>query len=60
MKIEDLTKIYCEVLCSDSGHCYAWKELYEVPGGDQVRGSPPAPVEGYLTIHFEKADFSHL
>eukprot|EP00959_Pyramimonas_sp_CCMP1952_P366952 7685754-Pyramimonas_sp.AAC.1 len=23
---------------------HAWKELYEVPGGDQVDGLPPAPV----------------
>eukprot|EP00959_Pyramimonas_sp_CCMP1952_P386851 8107613-Pyramimonas_sp.AAC.1 len=25
-------------------HSCQWKELYEVPRGDQVDGSPPAPV----------------
>ena len=30
--------------CFHSEHSYACKELYEVPGGDQVDGSPPAPV----------------
>eukprot|EP00959_Pyramimonas_sp_CCMP1952_P072921 1524002-Pyramimonas_sp.AAC.1 len=44
MEIEYLKEIYCEVLCLDSGHSYAWKELYDGPGGDQVDGSPPAPV----------------
>eukprot|EP00959_Pyramimonas_sp_CCMP1952_P011776 247938-Pyramimonas_sp.AAC.1 len=43
-KDEDFTKIFCKVLCFDSEHSYARKELYEVPGGDQVDGSPPTPV----------------
>eukprot|EP00959_Pyramimonas_sp_CCMP1952_P033838 710169-Pyramimonas_sp.AAC.1 len=33
-----------ETLSFDSEHSYACKELYEVPGGDQVDGSPPALV----------------
>eukprot|EP00959_Pyramimonas_sp_CCMP1952_P194639 4070169-Pyramimonas_sp.AAC.1 len=33
-----------EALCFDSEHSYTWKELYEVPGADQVDGSPPVPV----------------
>eukprot|EP00959_Pyramimonas_sp_CCMP1952_P143749 3009466-Pyramimonas_sp.AAC.1 len=33
-----------EALVFDSEHFRAWKELYEVPGGDQVEGSPPVPV----------------
>eukprot|EP00959_Pyramimonas_sp_CCMP1952_P198488 4151744-Pyramimonas_sp.AAC.1 len=35
---------YREALSFDSEHSHAWKELYEVPGGDKVDGSPPAPV----------------
>ena len=31
--------------CFHSEHSYACKELYEVPGGDQVDVSPPAPVK---------------
>eukprot|EP00959_Pyramimonas_sp_CCMP1952_P014323 303294-Pyramimonas_sp.AAC.1 len=27
-----------------SEHSHALKELYEVPGGDRVDGSPPVPV----------------
>eukprot|EP00959_Pyramimonas_sp_CCMP1952_P015227 322414-Pyramimonas_sp.AAC.1 len=34
-----------EALSVDSKHSNPWKKLYEVPGGDQVDGSPPAPVE---------------
>eukprot|EP00959_Pyramimonas_sp_CCMP1952_P259284 5420728-Pyramimonas_sp.AAC.1 len=33
-----------EGLPFDSEHSEAWEELYEVPGGDQVDGSPPVPV----------------
>eukprot|EP00959_Pyramimonas_sp_CCMP1952_P276183 5773084-Pyramimonas_sp.AAC.1 len=33
-----------EALSFVSEHSHAWKELYEVPGGDEVDGSPPAPV----------------
>eukprot|EP00959_Pyramimonas_sp_CCMP1952_P145506 3046182-Pyramimonas_sp.AAC.2 len=49
-----------EVVCFQSEHSYACKELYEVPDGDQVDGSPLAPVlrfERYSTIDFEKPDF---
>eukprot|EP00959_Pyramimonas_sp_CCMP1952_P077542 1620730-Pyramimonas_sp.AAC.1 len=43
-KIEDFTKIFCEVLYFVSEHSYARKELCEASGGDQVDGSPPAPL----------------
>eukprot|EP00959_Pyramimonas_sp_CCMP1952_P457212 9474517-Pyramimonas_sp.AAC.1 len=43
-----------EALFFDSEQSHAWKELYEVPGGDQVDGSPPVPVR------FENRYFSHL
>eukprot|EP00959_Pyramimonas_sp_CCMP1952_P085605 1790658-Pyramimonas_sp.AAC.1 len=33
-----------EALSSDAEHSCACKELYELPGGHQVDGSPPAPV----------------
>eukprot|EP00959_Pyramimonas_sp_CCMP1952_P253435 5295347-Pyramimonas_sp.AAC.1 len=42
-KLKIYQKIFCEVLCFDSELSYACKELYEVPRGDQVDGSPPAP-----------------
>eukprot|EP00959_Pyramimonas_sp_CCMP1952_P226716 4740415-Pyramimonas_sp.AAC.1 len=32
-----------EALPFNSEHSHAWKQLYEVPGGDQVGGSPPVP-----------------
>eukprot|EP00959_Pyramimonas_sp_CCMP1952_P406025 8509357-Pyramimonas_sp.AAC.1 len=31
-------------VCFTSQHAYACKELYEVPGGGQIDGSPPVPV----------------
>eukprot|EP00959_Pyramimonas_sp_CCMP1952_P153666 3215129-Pyramimonas_sp.AAC.1 len=47
-KIEDFTKIFCEVLCFDSEHSYACKELYGVPGGDQLAAVPPRALSGNL------------
>eukprot|EP00959_Pyramimonas_sp_CCMP1952_P280355 5860415-Pyramimonas_sp.AAC.1 len=54
----------------DSEHPRAWEELYEVPGGDQVDGSPPVPVrfenQSVAAIFLRKdsrdlsVDFSHL
>eukprot|EP00959_Pyramimonas_sp_CCMP1952_P271754 5682233-Pyramimonas_sp.AAC.1 len=36
-------------MCSDDGR--ARKELYEVPGGNQVDGEPPVPIlKGSITI----------
>eukprot|EP00959_Pyramimonas_sp_CCMP1952_P110710 2316278-Pyramimonas_sp.AAC.1 len=35
-----------EALSFDSDHSCAWKELYEVPGGDLVDGSLSAPLSG--------------
>eukprot|EP00959_Pyramimonas_sp_CCMP1952_P450143 9425492-Pyramimonas_sp.AAC.1 len=33
-----------EALFVGSKHSHVWEELHEAPGGDQIDGSPPAPV----------------
>eukprot|EP00959_Pyramimonas_sp_CCMP1952_P460360 9479730-Pyramimonas_sp.AAC.1 len=37
-----------EAVCFESKHSYACEELYEVHGGDQVDGSPPAPISPFI------------
>eukprot|EP00959_Pyramimonas_sp_CCMP1952_P149018 3117950-Pyramimonas_sp.AAC.1 len=52
-KNQKFKKIFCHASCSDSELSSACEELHEVPGGDQVDGSPPAPVSlAPLTIAF--------
>ena len=57
--------------CFHSEHSYACKELCEVPGGDQVDGSPPAPVGrpdserrcvtlGLVLLRFERYSTGHI
>eukprot|EP00959_Pyramimonas_sp_CCMP1952_P449823 9418465-Pyramimonas_sp.AAC.1 len=41
-----------EALCVDSEHSHASEELYEVPYGDQVNCSPPAPTKEYYLQEF--------
>eukprot|EP00959_Pyramimonas_sp_CCMP1952_P134579 2816259-Pyramimonas_sp.AAC.1 len=48
-----------EALSFDSELSHAWKDLYDDPGGDQVDGSPPAPVKasGARNEKLEKSRF---
>eukprot|EP00959_Pyramimonas_sp_CCMP1952_P198597 4154143-Pyramimonas_sp.AAC.1 len=55
-----------EAVCFGSEHSYACKELNEVPSGDQVDGSPPAPVhvressQADLQLELSKEIYHHF